>query len=101
MYANHNQLIRILGLELLEIRNHMHAVDAAVGPEIEENDFSFETRECNRVVRVQPGNTSLQLWSVNRLAGHRFSFLGLGYLGFWNGCTCLSPEHRKSQNGHE
>ena len=40
--ADHHELIRILRLELFQIRNDVDAVDAAVGPEVQQYDFSLK-----------------------------------------------------------
>src|SRR6266496_1851705 len=39
--ADNYQFIRILFLELLQIRNDVHTVDAAVSPKIQQHDFAF------------------------------------------------------------
>src|SRR6185369_6632526 len=41
--ADHDQFFRILRFELLQIRNDVDTVDAAVGPEVEQNDFAFQS----------------------------------------------------------
>src|SRR5262249_26672265 len=76
MYADHNQLVWILGFKLLEIRNDVHTIDTTVGPEVEEDDLPFQTGQRNRVVRIEPTNTALQLGGMNGLPLHRSSFLG-------------------------
>ena len=39
--ADHDQFIRVFRFELLQIGNDVDAVDAAVSPEVEQNDFAF------------------------------------------------------------
>ena len=48
--ADHDQLIRVLCFEFLQIRNDVDAVDAAVGPKIQQHDFAFQRRERERLV---------------------------------------------------
>ena len=38
----------------LQIRNDVDAVDAAVGPEIEQHNFALQSGERKRLVGVQP-----------------------------------------------
>src|SRR5688572_29659963 len=54
MNADDNQLVRIFLLQPLEIRNDVNAVDAAVGPEVEQDNFALQPSERKRLVRVQP-----------------------------------------------
>src|SRR6266850_2069306 len=43
--ADDDQLVRILFLELLQIGNDVNAVDAAVGPEVEQHNLASQRRE--------------------------------------------------------
>ena len=52
MDTDHHQLIGVLRLELFQIGNDMHAVDAAIGPEIEQDDFAFQRGERQRFVGI-------------------------------------------------
>src|SRR5207248_9371790 len=40
--ADDHEFIRILLLELFQIRNDVHAVDAAVGPKVQQHNFAFQ-----------------------------------------------------------
>ena len=42
MDADHNQLICVFRFEALELRNNVHAVDTAIGPEVEQNNLSAQ-----------------------------------------------------------
>jgi hypothetical protein len=46
--------LAILGLELLQIRDDVHAVDAAVGPEIEQNDLATQFAQTEPPVGIEP-----------------------------------------------
>jgi hypothetical protein len=61
MDANHHQLVRVLRFELLEIGNDVDAVDAAISPEIQQNDLALECRDRQRFVRIQPATATLDL----------------------------------------
>src|SRR6185437_4359687 len=52
--ADHDQLIGVLCFELFEIRNDVDAVDAAVGPEIKQDNFALERGDRERLVSVEP-----------------------------------------------
>src|SRR5712671_6496575 len=41
VHADDYQLIRVLVLEPFQIRNDMHAVDAAIGPKVQQDHFAF------------------------------------------------------------
>src|SRR5262245_65428865 len=42
MDANHDQVVGKLVFELFQLRQDMHAVDAAIRPEVEQDEFAFE-----------------------------------------------------------
>ena len=54
MDADHHNLIGILLFQLLQVRNDVHAVDAAVRPEIEQYDFASQVLEPDRRVGIDP-----------------------------------------------
>ncbi len=45
MHADDYQLVWVLALEPLQIGDDVHAVDAAVSPEVEQHDFALQRRE--------------------------------------------------------
>ena len=45
MDADHDQFIAVRLLQVLQLGEDVHAVDAAVGPEIQEHEFSAEVFE--------------------------------------------------------
>ena len=67
VHADHDE--RAAGedaLEVLEVGQDVHAVDAAVGPEVEQHDLALELlREAQRPVGVEPGETRIQFGGVD------------------------------------
>ena len=54
MHANHDQFIRILLFEVREVRQNVHAVDAAERPEVDQHDLTSQILDRNRTGRIQP-----------------------------------------------
>ena len=52
--ADDYELVPVLLFEALQVRDDVHAVDAAVSPEVEQHDLAAQRRERERRVRVQP-----------------------------------------------
>jgi hypothetical protein len=52
--ADDDELARVLLLEPLEVGDDVQAVDAAVGPEVEQHDLAAQLRERERAVGVEP-----------------------------------------------
>ena len=52
--ADNHQLVRKFLLQLLQLRDDMHAVDAAVGPEVQDDGLAFELRQLDRLLSIQP-----------------------------------------------
>ena len=50
-----------------EVRHQVQAVDAAVGPEVEQHDLAAQLAQRQRPARVQPRGGAAQLGRVNRL----------------------------------
>ena len=65
VHSDHNQLVRIFFFQLLQIGNDVHAVDAAVGPKIEQHNFAFQRRERQRLIRIQPTATAAEFRRAN------------------------------------
>ena len=63
--ADDYQFIRILFLELLQIRNDVHAVDATVSPKIQQHDFAFQGGERQRFVSIQPTAIAFEFRGAN------------------------------------
>ena len=83
VHADHHQ--RIVAVPLLEVpehRQHMHAVDAAVGPEVENDELPAQVADRRRPVDVQPGRRSREVWRVDPLA---------------HGVPCKSPARRSGK----
>ena len=51
MDADDHDLVGILLFQLLQIRNDVHAVDAAIGPEIEQHDFAAQVLQAGSELR--------------------------------------------------
>ena len=58
--ADHHHVVGIGLLQLLELRQHVHAVDAAVGPEIEDHELAAERLEVDRPRHVQPARAPFE-----------------------------------------
>ena len=54
MHADDNHVVGIRLFQLLELRQNVHAVDAAVGPEIENDEFAAQVFKIDRRRGVQP-----------------------------------------------
>ena len=55
--ADDNEIVAELRFETLEIGDDVDAVDASVGPEIEQDDLALESLEVERLFNVQPVET--------------------------------------------
>ena len=51
VHADHDELVGKALLERLQIAQHVHAVDAAVGPEVEDHDLAAQLRHRDRRAR--------------------------------------------------
>lgn len=61
MHADDDQLFRIFLLEVFQVRQDVHAVDAAVRPEVEDDDLAPQILQRDWTRRVQPFNAAVQL----------------------------------------
>ena len=73
--ADDDQHVGEPGLQALQIGQHVLAVDAAVGPEIEQHDLAAQLRERDRRRRVEPGDGALEF---GRSDGSEFFVHGCG-----------------------
>ena len=55
-----HELVRIGVLELLELRQHVHAVDAAEGPEVEQHELAAQVGERERLGGVDPLEVAIE-----------------------------------------
>ena len=60
--ADDDQFVGILLLQLGQVGQNVHAVDAAQRPEIEQDDLAAEVLQTERAGRVEPGDAALQFW---------------------------------------
>ncbi len=56
-----DDLVRVGLLELRQLRQEVHAVDAAVGPEIQHDELAAERFDGERLLRVEPAEPGLEL----------------------------------------
>ena len=52
--ADDDELSRVFFFERTEVWDDVHAVDAAVSPEVQEHDLAAQARNRERPIRVQP-----------------------------------------------
>ena len=74
MDADHHDFVGIGLLQLFELRQNVHAIDAAISPEVEQYKLAPQVAECQRLFRVEPLTLSLELWS-GLAAGKRMLWL--------------------------
>jgi len=79
MHADDDQLSAVLLLEALEIRNDVQAVDAAVRPEIEQDDLAAKRLQRQRRRDVEPGEAGGEIGRVKA----RGLVHAVGRLGYW------------------
>ena len=68
MNPDHNQSIGIFLFELFQFRQDVNAIDAAVGPEIQQDDFTFEVSFADRFASgIQPINSLGEVCNVKAI----------------------------------
>jgi hypothetical protein len=92
VHADDHELFRVLGFELLQVGDHVDAVDAAVSPEVEQHHLAPQVAQAERAVRVEPFDIRREIRGVNLRAvfGHRELFLRYG-----------RPDARRAEAGGE
>src|SRR5262249_23858028 len=87
MHADDHELVGLLRLKLLQIGDDVHAVDAAIRPEIEQHDFAAQVTQADRFFRIEPFHARREIGSVDItlkqfifLRSHFLAFLGFGLL---------------------
>ena len=65
MHADHDQRIAKLGFEALQVRDDVDAVDAAVGPEVEQDDAPAQIGNRQRLLDVDPVQIRRKFGSAN------------------------------------
>jgi hypothetical protein len=79
MHADDDDVIGIRLFQLFEFRQHVHAVDAAVGPEIEDDEFAAKVFQFDWRRRVEPFGAALQRRRRGAVGKWIFGrFIGLG-----------------------
>jgi hypothetical protein len=66
MHSDHRQDIGVLFLQLPQLRKYVHAVNSAVGPEVEDYESAFEIGHADRRDGVDPLEFFGEPWSVDR-----------------------------------
>ena len=95
MHADDDQFVRVFLFELLQLRNDVHAVDAAISPEVEQYDFAAQLADRDRPLGVQP------LQAFGKIGRINFAFIfGHGLLSFLNG-RAFRRHHRPAETGGE
>ena len=96
--ADHHQVVRIGPFELLELRQDVHAINAAVGPEIQEDELAAEGPKLDRAGGVQPGEPGRQRRDLHALLKGRLRhFLPLTGR---RGLERTQDSHRDGENNH-
>ena len=65
VHADHHQLVAILLLQPAQVGQDVHAVDAAVGPEVEQHDLADERSQRERRWHVQPVDRTGEFWGAD------------------------------------
>ena len=52
--ADDYQFLWIFVFQFFQVRNDVHAVDAAICPEIQQHDFAAKPRQRNRLIGIEP-----------------------------------------------
>ena len=86
VHADDHELVGEPLFELLQVRNDVDAVDAAVGPEVEQDHLSSKRLQRERCRHVEPGDRPAQLGRTNR-----------GRLGCW--CLVFGHSSRLQWDG--
>ncbi|MCG3159745.1 MAG: hypothetical protein JMDDDDMK_00762 [Acidobacteria bacterium] len=107
MHADDHKLIRIFRFELLQVGDDVHAVDAAVSPEIEQHDFSAQIAQADRLFSVEPfgsrreiGRVDFALEQFIFLRNHSIAFLRFGLLLSKRRATDDEEHERDEERGH-
>jgi len=70
VYSDDDELVGVFLLQPGQVRQDVHAIDAAEGPEIQEHDLPFEVFfQGERAGRIEPGYSPFQFRGGDRLAG--------------------------------
>ncbi len=81
--ADHDKFILIFFFELREGGQNVVAIDAAIGPEVEDDDLAVEILEANRPAGIQPGDAALERISDDFLEGDLADFAAAGRRPVW------------------
>jgi hypothetical protein len=75
VHTDDDKLVGVFFLQPGQVGQNMHAVDAAVSPEIEQDDFAAEVAQTDRPRSVEPIHTAFEFRSryARSAGGRRFS----------------------------
>ena len=76
--ANDDQLVRILLFEILQVGQDMNAVDAAVGPEVDQDDLSPQILQRDFAGRVEPRFSAIKAGSREAVRKRILQRLAIG-----------------------
>jgi hypothetical protein len=65
VYANYNQVIGIFLLERLQVRKNVHAVRAAKGPEIKQDQLALKFFQRKRLGNINPWQALCEIWGFD------------------------------------
>ncbi len=68
--ADHHHLVRVLLLQFGQLLHDVHAVDAAEGPEVEDDDLPLQIFDGERLAGVDPVGAAVQFGGGDRLFEH-------------------------------
>ena len=66
VHADDHELVGVLLLEALQIREDVDAVDAPIGPEVQEDDLPLQVVQGQRRGRVDPVEAGGEVRSIDR-----------------------------------
>lgn len=66
VHSDDSDITGVLLFDLPQLREDVNAVDSAIGPEVEQDDFATQLRQCEWVaLRVDPVESRREIWSAN------------------------------------
>ena len=87
--------LRVLLLELLQVGQDVHAVDAAVGPEVEQDELALQIRLGKRSASVEPLQPLGKLRHVDAAGKRILAVVRLIGLGLVLRESCRRPTDRQ------
>ena len=66
MYADDHQLFGVFGLEAFQVGDDVHAVDAAVGPKVQQDELAAQSAQAQAAAYVEPLQVGRKLGRPHR-----------------------------------